>query len=246
MLEAHHISRVFVGSAMAFGAALALAACGSSAGSAAPAPTTAQVTAAPTATATAPEAEASTTDEAKESASAGSGGALTNLTSALSAASSLVDASKNDSTAAAGTGTEADCPLTAADISAVTALTWQFEEYQPARPLETDETVTTTVCAFTAPEVIDEYGDPAFLRTDVFQGADAAKQQAAYASECPEYGGVLTPFGTPTAVGCARDGLVVDAQVGDGSRLVQVWINTSKDKQTQLAAAWDPLLAAVN
>ena len=72
-------------------------------------------------------------------------------------------------------GSEADCPLSAADIGAVTSMTWQFEEYQAARPLESDETVMTTVCGFTAPDVVDEYGDPAFLRTDVFTGADAAK-----------------------------------------------------------------------
>jgi len=71
-------------------------------------------------------------------------------------------------------------------------------------------------------------------------------QQADYVSSCPEFGGVLQQFSTPTAVGCARDGVVVDAQVGDGTRLVQVWINTAKEKQAELAAAWEPLMAAVN
>ncbi|MEP6562219.1 MAG: hypothetical protein ABJD68_14240 [Nakamurella sp.] len=239
MISARHIRLALVGSVVGVGVALALTACGSSGGTAAPAqatPTTAQETTAP------PTVAAST---AAESDAEGSGAVLTNLSSALSAASSLVNESKNDSTAAA-TGTEADCPLTAADISAVTALNWQFEQYQAARPLESDKTVMTTVCAFTAPEVVDEYGDPAFLRTDAFEGADAAKHQADYVSGCPESGGVLTPLGTPTAVGCARGGVVIDAQVGDGTRLVEVWINASKDKQAQLANAWDPLLAAVN
>jgi len=187
-------------------------------------------------------------DRRPDRCATGSGSALSNLTSALSAASSLVAEPKNESAAGAGagTGSDADCPLTAADISAVTSMTWQFETYQAARPLESDETVMTAVCGFTAPDVVDEYGDPAFLRTDVFTGADAAKAQADYVSGCPEFGGVLQQFGAPTAVGCARNGVVVDAQIGDGTRLVQVWMNTSKDKQAELAAAWDPLLAAVN
>jgi hypothetical protein len=221
--------------------AVALTACGSSGGTAAPAPSTA---ATPEATTTSqPTADQATAAPAKGQ---GSGGELTDLTSALAAASSLVAESKNDPTAAAGPGSDADCPLSEADISAITSMSWQFEEYQAARPLETDKTVTTTVCAFTAPEVVDEYGDPALLRTDVFTGADAAKQQAAYVSDCAAAGGVLQQLGAGSAVGCARAGVVVDAQVGDGTRLVLVWINSSKDKQAELAAAWDPLMAAVN
>jgi hypothetical protein len=44
-------------------------------------------------------------------------------------------------------GGEADCPISAADISTITGLTWEFQEFQAARPLESDETITTTVCA---------------------------------------------------------------------------------------------------
>jgi len=237
MSQARKFVKGLLCSILGIGMAVALTACGSSGGTAAPAPTPAAPASATTSTAQPTEADASDQQ--------GSGAVLTNLTSALSAASSLVAESKNDSTAAA-TGSDADCPLTAADISAATSMTWQFEEYQAARPLESDETVMTTVCGFTAPEVVDEYGDPAFLRTDVFTGADAAKQQADYLSGCPEFGGVVQQLSTPTAVGCARNGVVVDAQVGDGTRLVQVWINTSKEKQAEFAAAWDPLLAAVN
>jgi hypothetical protein len=236
--KARKIVKGLLYSVFGMGVAVALTACSSSSGTAAPASSTAVANTADVATAA--QTSAATAEQQ------GSAGALSNLTSALSAASSLVAESKNDSTAAAGTGSEADCPLSAADISAVTSMSWQFEEYQAARPLESDETVMTTVCGFTAPDVVDEYGDPAFLRTDVFTGADAAKAQADYASGCPEFGGVLQQFSTPTAVGCARNDVVVDAQVGDGTRLVQVWINTSKDKQAELAAAWEPLLAAVN
>lgn len=210
--------------------AAALVACGSSGGAAAP-----------TASQAAAEPVASTGEQAAPAAPSG--------TSA--AAPSEPDSSSDAPTAAAepapdGQGGEADCPISAADISEITGLTWEFQQFQAARPLESDETITTTVCAFTADESVDEYGDPAFLRTDEITGADVAQQQATYAANCSEFGGELTTGPVSGGVYCTRNGLIVDGQVGGGDRLVEVLVNGGGQTAEQVNAVFDQLLAAVD
>lgn len=143
-------------------------------------------------------------------------------------------------------GSESDCPIGSSDLAAITGVSWQFVIAQIDHPSEVYDGVLTDVCGFTAPEVVDEYGDPAFVRIDVYSGADVSTRQEGYVSTCTSIGGTVTTGPASGGVYCTKDGVAVDGQVGRGDRLVEVWINSGGDATAQLSAVFDQILAAVN
>ena len=145
-----------------------------------------------------------------------------------------------------GSGSESDCPITSADLAAVTGVTWQFVISETDRPSEVYTGMLTDVCGFTAPEVVGQYGDPAFIRTDVYSGADVATRQEGYATTCTSIGGTVTTGPVSGGVYCTKDGVAVDGQVGSGDRLVELFINSDGEATAQLSAVFDQILAAVD
>lgn len=222
--------------------ALTLAACGS-ADTSAPAPTVASPTAQSESPAAAdPETSGGRTSPAQSAVEESS----TEEANTEESSTEQSEVQAGGAGAAGSSGNESDCPIGTADLAAVTGLSWQFVISQIDHPSEVYDGVLTDVCGFTAPEVVDEYGDPAFMRIDVYSGADVATRQEGYATTCTSIGGTLTTGPVSGGVYCSKDGVAVDGQVGGGDRLVELWINSGGDATARFSAAFDQILAAVN
>jgi hypothetical protein len=144
-------------------------------------------------------------------------------------------------------GDDADCALSAADLSAATGMTWQFGAPNPGYELETVEGVTADVCGFLTNDRPTEMGDPIVLRVDVVEGAGTEQARAAYERVCTGNHG--TPTDSSAVSGaqvCAREGALPDGQIDSGDRVVNVYYVASEESAAaELTASFDKVLAAV-
>lgn len=139
------------------------------------------------------------------------------------------------------------CPLTPEDLAKATSLSWELRERKDDHPLETAESITATVCLYTAADAPQDSSDPLALRADVVTGADAATVRKDFTETCAEHGGEAreSASATDSAV-CDRNGSIVEGLVGSDDRLVSVYlVNADKTTAAKLTPAFDEILAAI-
>jgi hypothetical protein len=144
-------------------------------------------------------------------------------------------------TTGVGGATGGDCPVTEAELSSATSLSWEHGDTLKDHPLETMESVKATVCVFTAPEAVQMGGDPLALRVDVIDPQDADTMRKDFSSTCTESGGTVRAAGGGTV--CEHD----DGTVGyghTGNLVIVYFVNANKDTAAKLTPSFEKVLAS--
>jgi hypothetical protein len=143
-------------------------------------------------------------------------------------------------TTGVGGATGGDCPVTEAELSSATSLSWEHGDTLKDHPLETMESVKVTVCVFTAPEAVQMGGDPLVLRVEVVDPKDADTLRKKFSSTCTKFGGTERAAGGGTV--CEGDGRVVEGHIGN--LVIVYFVNANKDTAAKLTPSFEKVLAS--
>ncbi len=136
-----------------------------------------------------------------------------------------------------------DCPISESELSDITGLDWVMEQRLTDHPLETNETVSATVCLFTTGQ--DEYGDPYSLRTDVVSDADAPTIWSEFESLCADNSGSSLAGADGQSRVCDRNGSIIEGVTQDGVVSAYV-VNADAEFAAQLTPVFDQVLSAMS
>ncbi|PRY38137.1 hypothetical protein [Umezawaea tangerina] len=151
-------------------------------------------------------------------------------------------------TSAAAEGTPGTgCPLSAADLSSATGLSFELGDTRQDHELETQPGVKALVCVFISPSTPQDAGDPLVLRVDTITGANAAAARTHFESDCTDNGGTLGESAVADGKTCTRGANTIEGDLGKGGRTVDVYfVNATTDTAAAMTEKFDKVLAAVS
>ncbi|WNV88647.1 hypothetical protein [Umezawaea sp. Da 62-37] len=139
------------------------------------------------------------------------------------------------------------CPISVADLSSATGLTFELGDVRQDHELETQPGVKALVCVFISPSTPQEAGDPLVLRVDTVTGADAAAVRANFERSCTDNGGTLGESEVATGKTCTRGTNTIEGDLSSGDRTVDVYfVNATNDTGAAMTEKLDKVLAAVS
>jgi hypothetical protein len=148
--------------------------------------------------------------------------------------------------AAAASSAPGGCPLSAADLSSATGMTFELATTEPDRALETLPAVKALVCVFTSAEKVQAGGDPLVLRVDTVTGADASTVSAEFERSCTSNAGTVGDSTVDDAQTCTSRGTTVEGNIDSGDRTVDVYfVNADNSTAAALTPTFDKVLDAV-
>lgn len=138
------------------------------------------------------------------------------------------------------------CPLSAADLSSVTGITFELRRTEADRELETLPSVTALVCVFTSSDRPQLGGDPLVLRVDTVTGPNAAVVRSEFEKSCTRNGGTVGDSAVAGGKTCTSRGSTTEGVVASADRTVNVYfVLADAETAADLTRTFDGLLAAV-
>ncbi len=177
--------------------------------------------------------------------------AASTAASSKAAPSAAPSAPSPAGSATPGRTDQGQCPVTPQALQEATKLTWKLGRTLPEHPLEYDETIKASTCAFISEDaaVKDDYDQPLVLRIDIATGANAAALEKSTLEGCAE----ASPAGTLRAPRGGGSGKVCDAKgsveeaivVKDGTALSLTMFSDSKKILKDFSPAFEAVVAAI-
>jgi hypothetical protein len=138
------------------------------------------------------------------------------------------------------------CPLSAAELSSTTGMTFELRTTEADRKLETLPSVTALVCVFTSSDRPQMGGDPLVLRVDTVTGPNAATVRSEFEKSCTRNGGTLGDSEVAGGKTCTSRGSTTEGNVISGDRTVSVYfVLADSETAADLTPAFDGILRAV-
>jgi hypothetical protein len=147
-------------------------------------------------------------------------------------------------TTSGGTTSSGGCPISADALSTATSLRWEQRDRQENRPMETNPSIRSTVCIFTAGAALQQGGDPLVFRTDVVTGSGTSTVRQEFSTTCTSISGATKASGGGTV--CDVKGVVVEGYKGEGDRVVLAGlVNADNSTAASLTTAFSKVMDAL-